>query len=67
MYGQASLSLVGQSQRDGILGVQQLVSTYSNCNPVLGSQNSKCQDLPKFQLFLFCFVLFFLGGEEGIL
>ena len=31
-------------------GIQRLVSTYSNCNPVLGSQNSKCQDLPKFLL-----------------
>ena len=30
-------------------GIQRLVSTYSNCNPVLGSQNWKCQDLPKFQ------------------
>ena len=30
-------------------GIQRLVSTYSNCNPILGSQNWKCQDLPKFQ------------------
>ena len=29
--------------------IQWLVSTYSNYNPVLGSQNSRCQDLPKFQ------------------
>ena len=48
------------SQRDGILvGVQRLVSTYSNCNPVCSSQNSKCQFLANF------FILG--GGGEGIL
>ena len=36
-------------------GIQWLVSTYSNCNPVCSRQNSESQDLPKFQFGgMFC-------------
>ena len=31
--------------------IQQLVSTYSNCNPVCTTQNAKCQDPAKFQFW----------------